>query len=227
MITLFGIACCSHDFGNIVKARLMKRNDLAFGIAAIVALWAGAASAQSCLGRPDFDACMANITGAAQANVAAQQQQLWQSYLQTYGPWLQQQYAQSPARNSMTFEQFAYWEMMTANGTNVAGAVQAQQNQFAGSQRANSTVQQGYSDYNQGAAANSAATDNTLQNYDQQAVRGNSPQIDPETGQTVELPYTDQPDNQPFNYGGQTYVHTASGYFEWNGSGWTAMQAGN
>lgn len=205
----------------------MKQSKLALCVGVIAVLWTGAASAQNCLGQPDFDACMANTIGAAEANATAQQQQLWQTYLTTYGPWLHQQYDQSPYRGSVTFEQFAYWEMMTANGTNIAGAMQAQQNQFDANQRANATVQQGYSDYNQGAAANSETTDKAIENYDQGAVRGNSAQIDPTTGQTVQLPYSDQPDNQPFAYGGQTYVHTPGGYFEWNGSGWTPMQPQN
>ncbi len=180
--------------------------------------------AQDCLGQPDFDACMANFVGAAQARSIAAQQQIFQTYLQTYGPWLQQQYAQSPNRDSMSFEQFAYWEMMTANGTNIGGAMQAQHDQFVGNQRANDTVQQGNSDYNQGAAANSDATTNTLDNYDQGAVRGNSGQVDPQTGETQQLPYVDQPDNQPFSSGGQTYIHNQNGYFEWNGSAWMPMQ---
>jgi hypothetical protein len=52
---------------------------------------------------------------------------------------LQQQYQQilASGNRSMTFEQFAYWDLMTAAGTNVQGAVDAQRRQFDGLQAAN------------------------------------------------------------------------------------------
>ena len=192
------------------------------GMIVVGCLAATDALAQNCLGRTDFDACMMGAVQSQQHSLSQQQQATFQAYLQQYGPWLQQQY---PAyANQMSFEQFAYWMMMTANGTNVQGALNAQQQQFEGNQRANATVQQGYSDYNAGAAANSNAGINAVEGYDQGAVRGTSPQVDPNTGETVQLPYSDQPYNQPFNYGGQTYVNTPNGYFAWNGNGWVPVQ---
>ena len=189
--------------------------------AGLVGLVAGTADAQNCLGRPDFDACMARSLAAAQSQNAAAMQQTWQSYLQAYGPWLRQQYSQY--RGPMTFEQFAYWNLMTANGTNIAGAIQAQQDQFRGNQQAHATVQQGFSAYRQGMYENSARTDWAAEKYSQGAIRGNTAQIDPRTGQMQWLPYA-QPYNQPFTSGGQTYVQNENGYFVWNGAGWTLMQ---
>jgi hypothetical protein len=167
---------------------------------------------------------MAAGIGAQQNALSAGMQQTWQAYLQAYGPWLQQQYAQSPYRNQMSFEQFAYSMMMTANGTNIAGAQQAQQNQFAGNQAAHNTVEEGNQDFNAGSAADSQATTNAVEGFDQGAVRGNSAEVDPQTGQTEYLPYTNIQDNQPFAYNGQTYVHNGSGYYELEGGNWVPVQ---
>ncbi|HEY0203210.1 MAG TPA: hypothetical protein VGC15_03545 [Acetobacteraceae bacterium] len=65
--------------------------------------------------------------------------------------------------------------LMTANGTNMAGAAQAQRDQFAGQQGANRRVQQGYDSYNQGMAGNSARMDETARTYSNGAVRGVAP----------------------------------------------------
>lgn len=45
-------------------------------------------------------------------------------------------------------EQFAYYDLMTAAGTNVPGALDAQRRQFEGNQRAHATVQSGYANDN-------------------------------------------------------------------------------
>ncbi|MDP3660979.1 hypothetical protein [Phenylobacterium sp.] len=189
--------------------------------AGVATLTAGSAQAQ-CAGGPNFDACMANTLAQAQARNTAGQQQIWQNYLRTYGPWLRQRY--SVYRGPMTFDQFAYWNLMTANGTNVAGAMQAQRDQFRGNQEAYATVQQGNDAYRQGMYDNSARTSRSAENYSQGAIRGNSAQIDPNTGQTTWLPYA-QPYNQPFMSGGQTYYQDQNGYYQWNGYGWTRMQS--
>ena len=191
--------------------------------AGILVLWATTAQAQSCLGRPDFDACMARINSANQARTTAAQQQLWRNYLQTNGPWLRQQYSQY--RGPMSFQQFAYWNLMTAYGTNIAGAAKAQQDQFQGNQRAHETIQQGNDSYKRGMYDNSARTSRTAENYNQGAIRGNTAVIDPRSGQRQWLPYA-QPYNQPFTSGGQTYIQNEKGYYQWTGNGWTLMQPG-
>ncbi len=192
-------------------------------VASVLALSASAAQAQ-CANGPNFDACMANYLGQMQARNAQSQQQIWQQYLRTYGPWLRQQYAQYRGP-PMTFEQFAYYNLMTANGTNVQAGLDAQRRQFEGNQQANRTLQEGYQSYREGMYNNSARHSQMAENYSQGAIRGNTAQIDPNTGQTVWLPYS-QPYNQPFSMGGQTYFQNQTGYYQWNGYGWTRMTPG-
>jgi len=192
----------------------------------IVVLLASAvfpAHGQNCVGRSDFDQCMADTLRRSQANLSAQQIQLWNEYLRVYGPWLRQQYTQY--RGPMTFEQFAYWNLMTANGTNVQGAMQAQRDWFAGQQRAYGTVQQGNEIYRQGMYDNSSRTSGALERHDQGAIRGNTAQIDPRTGQPTWLPYN-APYNQPFAHNGQYYWRNEKGYFVWDSSNWVPMQPG-
>ena len=182
------------------------------------------AQAQNCPYGAGFDACMANALGAMQQRNAQSQQQIWQNYLRTYGPWLRREYAKYRGP-PITFEQFAYYNLMTANGTNIAGGLQAQQDQFRGNQQANRTLQEGYQSYRQGMYDNSARHSQAAENYSQGAIRGNVGQVDPQTGQTVWLPYS-QPYNQPFTSGGHTYFQNQTGYFQWNGYGWTRMTPG-
>lgn len=190
---------------------------------------ASAAEAQmpNCLGRPDFDYCMQSFTAGNQARLAQSQQELFQQYIQSNGPWLQRAYAEHRAAGGqMTFQQFAYWGLMTANGTNVAGAAQAQRDWFAAQQRAQQTTQQGNQDYRQGMYDNSRRMSDTAQRYDNGAVRGVAPYIDPQTGQAVMLPFGSQP-GQPFNSGGNTYVQDQQGnYLQWVGNGWALMAPG-
>ena len=90
---------------------------------------APAAQAQTAFDR-QFDAWLGNL----QRQNQQQQQALLQHHLQVNGPRLRQQYQQMLAsgNRSITFEQLAYWDLMTAGGTNVQGAMQHQQNQFRG-----------------------------------------------------------------------------------------------
>lgn len=203
-------------------------------VAAAVALAALAtnAQAQSLQGlmqqNMEFDRQFDQRLGQLQQQNAQSQQQLWQSYLQQNGPWLHQQYDAYRAAGQMpyTFEQFAYYMLTTANGTNVQGALDAQNDRFRRQQDAARTRQEGYDDYNAGARRNSEATDRTLNNYDQQAVRGNAPYVDPSTGGTRWLPYSQTP-GQVFNDGRNSYVQDRQGtYYQWQGNGWVEMQPG-
>lgn len=185
------------------------------------------AEAQNCLGRPDFDACIQGFVAQQQNQLAMQQQQLFQAYIAQNRDWLQSNYAAHRAGGGqLSFEQFAYWGMMTANGTNLEGANQAQRNWFEGQQRAQGTVQQGYDDYNAGNRANSDAMDRSFQRYDEGAIRGNAPYIDPNSGETRWLPYAVQP-GQPFNSGGEVYVRAPNGtYYQRQGNAWVPMEPG-
>ena len=77
-----------------------------------------------------FDAKFNAHLGAMQRQNAQWKQALWQDHLQVNGPRLRQQYAQMQAsgRANITFQQFTYWDLTTAAGTNVQGALQHQQN---------------------------------------------------------------------------------------------------
>ena len=113
---------------------------------------------------------------------------------------------------------------MTASGTNVRGAAQAQQRQFEGLQRANATVQQGHASYNAGWAQNSARQSAAVANYTNQAIRGVSPYVDG-NGQRTMLPYS-LPQRQTCQQGGHTYAQDAQGTCRrWQGNGWARMDA--
>lgn len=185
------------------------------------------AEAQNCLGRPDFDTCMQGFVAQQQNQLAMAQQQLFQTYIAQNRDWLDRNYAAHRAAGGpMSFEQFATWGMMTANGTNLDGARQAQENWFQGQQGAYGTVQQGNADYNAGSRANSDRTDRALQRYDEGAIRGNAPYIDPNSGETRWLPYAAQP-GQPFNSGGEAYLRAPNGtYYQRQGNAWIPMEPG-
>lgn len=185
------------------------------------------AQAQNCIGRPDFDRCMQSFTAGNQARLAQSQQRLFEQYVQSNGPWLQQNYAAHRAQGGqMSFQQFAYWGLMTANGSNIAGAAQAQRDAFEGGQRADRIIQQGNDSYNRGAAENSARTGRAVEGWTNGAIRGVAPYVDPRSGQVVQLPYARLP-GTPFQSGGQTYIQDQAGtYRQWTGNGWVTMTPG-
>lgn len=195
---------------------------------AAVALTALACAAPSAQAQTAFDRQFdAWLGGLRQQNMQSQQQ-LWQHHLSVNGPRLRQQYAQlvNSGNRSITFEQFAYWDLMTAGGTNVQGYADHQRKQFEGQQRANRTVQEGYASYNKGWADNSRRQSEAVSNYTNQAIRGVGPYVDPTTGRTTMLPHTLQP-GQTYQSGGQYYTQDQQGtYYRWQGNGWTRMEAG-
>ncbi len=197
--------------------------------AALALLAAGEAGAQwqgIAAQNAAFDAQFNRWMAGNQQRLAQSQQQLWQRHLAMNGPRLRAQYAQMRAQgmNHISFEQFAYWDLMTAAGTNVQGAVQAQQRQFEGLQRANATVQQSHASYNAGWAQNSARQSAAVANYSNQAIRGVSPYVDG-NGQRTMLPHT-LPQGQTYQQGGNTYAQDAQGtYWRWQGNGWTRLDA--
>ena len=190
-------------------------------ITACHAQWQGIAASNAA-----FDAKFNAQLGAMQRQNAQSQQALWQRHLSVNGPRLRAQYAQMRAsgRANMSFEQFAYWDMMTAAGTNVQGALQHQQNQFAGMQRANAAVQQGYASYNAGWAQNSARQSAAVANYTNQAIRGVSPYVDSSGRKAMLQPYLAQ--GQTYQSGGNVYAQDAQGtYYRQQNNGWTRMDA--
>jgi len=126
----------------------------------------------------------------------------------------------------MTFQQFAYWDLMTAAGTNVQGALAAQRAQFEGNQAAYRTVQQGYASYNAGMAANGARQSAAVANYSNQAIRGVGPYVDSQTGTTQMLPHS-LPAGQVYRDGqNNAYAQDGQGvYHRWAGNGWVRLDA--
>ena len=188
-------------------------------VAASHAQWQGIAAQNAA-----FDAQFNAKLGAMQRHNAQSQQQLWQRHLAVNGPRLRAQYAQLRAsgRASTSFEQFAYWDLMTAAGTNVQGARQHQQNQFAAMQGANHTVQQGYASYNAGWGQNSARQSAAVANHTNQAIRGVSPYRDA-SGRTTMLPHY-LPQGQTYQSGGNTYAQDAQGaYYRQQDNAWVRM----
>jgi hypothetical protein len=155
-------------------------------------------------------------------------EQLWQYHLKQNGPRLQKQYREFLANGGqgITYAQFAYYDMMTAAGTNVAGGMQAQRDQFNGLQIAHRTVQSGYDSYNAGSRLNSDRAAAAVERFSNTAILGNAPYINPITGATTMLPYS-LPVGQNYTWGGYTYQQDAAGtYYQWNGYGWQSMRAG-
>ncbi len=208
--------CTRSTFTKIAGAAMAT-----LAITASHAQWQGIAASNAA-----FDAKFNAQLGAMQRQNAQSQQALWQRHLSINGPRLRAQYAQMRAsgRANMSYEQFAYWDLMTAAGTNVQGALQHQQNQFAGMQRANATVQQGHASYNAGWAQNSARQSAAVANYSNQAIRGVSPYAD-SSGRTTMLPhYLAQ--GQTYQSGGNVYAQDAQGsYYRQQNNGWVRMDA--
>ncbi|NRF71615.1 hypothetical protein HLB44_31970 [Aquincola sp. S2] len=175
-----------------------------------------------------FDQQQASMLANMQRQNANAQQQLWQQHLRVNGPRLQQQYRQllASGNRQFTFEQFAYWDLMTAAGTNVQGALAAQRAQFEGNQAAHRTVQQGHDSYNAGWRNNSARQSAAVANYSNQAIRGVGPYVDSQTGATQMLPHS-LPAGQVYRDGqNNAYAQDAQGvYHRWAGNGWVRLDA--
>jgi hypothetical protein len=196
-----------------------------FIIAALL-LVSGTTQAQmpNCLGRPDFDACMQGFIVQQQQGIANSQQQLFQTYVAQNRDMLIRNYQIARQNGTpLSFEQFAYWSLMTRNGQDLEGVHRAQVEQYEGNRRANEARRQGGEDYINGNTVNSQRTDKILYNSDQEGIRGNSPYVDPNTGETRWLPHNTQP-NRPFNIGGEIYVLGRDGnYYHRNGNDWVQM----
>ncbi len=175
-----------------------------------------------------FDQQQAAMLANMRRQTATQQQQLWEHHLRVNGPRLQQQYQQllASGNRSMTFEQFAYWDLMTAAGTNVQGALAAQRAQFEGNQAAYRTVQQGYASYNAGMYANSARQSAAVANYSNQAIRGVGPYVDSQTGATLMLPHSLSPGQVYRDGQNNAYAQDGQGtYHRWTPNGWVRLDA--
>ncbi len=197
-------------------------NRISLGLIGLIAFgWAGAA--QACTpGQADFDSCFFTQLGQMQDNNSAPMAQTWNAYLQAYGPQLQQAYQQWGYQSGASFEQFAYYMLMSANGTDVQGALRAQQQNFEGLQAAHNTQVETGQIYIDTMQQNSDIALGAVENYDLGAVRGNVVVNGP--GGPVELPYSNVQVGQTVNANGYTYVMTQQGYAVWTGYGWQLVR---
>lgn len=192
---------------------------LALCLVGIAALgWAGTAQA-ACY---DFDSCFFEQLGQMQQNNNAAIQQNYANYMQVYGPQLQQAYQEWGYQTGATFDQFAYYMLMSANGTDPKAALEVQRQQFAGNQAAHNTQLQTGETYLDTMQQNSDRALDAVENYDLGAVRGNIIVNGP-TG-PVELPYSGMQTGQQVTSGGYTYMMTEQGYAIWTGNGWYLLQ---
>lgn len=203
---------------NLIAVAVAIASSATFATGARAQMWAANAA---------FDAQFNRQLAAMQQRNANGQQQLWQQHLRVNGPRLQMQYRQllASGQRNMTFEQFAYWDLMTAAGTNVQGALNAQRAQFEGNQRANATVQSGYASYNAGYYNNQQRQSAALARYSNEGVRGYAHYVDPYTGATTNLPYH-LPQGQTYTHNQTTYAQDQMGnYWRYEGNGWTRLNA--
>jgi hypothetical protein len=207
----------------------MARLGTRLGLAACLAALLGADTAQA---QPmwqqnqNFDAQFAARLGALQQQNAGGMQQVWQNYLQQFGPQLREGYRAHLAAGNMppmSFEQFARWNMMTANGTDLGGAARAQNDWFRGQQGAHQTITGAYDRNNEAWRQRSEREMAAVDRWDRGAIQGNAPYVDPRTGATRWLPYAPQP-GQIVTQGGSSYVQDRTGtYQQWQGNRWQSM----
>ena len=198
-------------------------NKLVLGLLGIAALgWSGSAQAQCMVGSPDYDTCFFQQLNQMQQQNNAAIQQNYYAYLQQYGPMLQQAYNEWGYQSGATFDQFAYYMLLSANGTNPQAALDAQRQQFAGNQAAYRTQQQTGQTYLDTMQQNSNRDLNAIEGYDLGATRGNVVVNGPDG--PVELPYSNMQVGQQVEYNGWTYMMTQQGYAVWNGQYWQLVQ---
>jgi hypothetical protein len=157
--------------------------------------------------------------------MAANQQQMLQLFQSAANdPQVQasyQQYIQQTGQQ-LPYEQYVYYYIMTAGGSNVQAGLQAQQNMFNGLQQANATLQSGYDSFNQGWWNNQASLDQTMQNYTDIATNGNAYYNNPNTGETYTLPYTSGPGY--YQMGQETfYMDNLGQYWQLQGNDWAQL----
>jgi hypothetical protein len=195
---------------------------------AFAALAAAGAQAQNIwAANAQFDAQQAAILGRMQQQNTQSQAQLWQYHLRTNGPRLQREYAQLVASGQAvgSFEQYAYYDLMTARGTNVQAALDNQRINYEGRRQANDTVRGAYEASNIAWQDRSQRQMAAVENHTNGAVRGVAPYVDPNTGRATMLPNY-LPQGQAVQINGNVYAQDASGqYYRRDNNGWVRLNA--
>jgi hypothetical protein len=169
-----------------------------------------------------FDQQFDQYLNGLMATNQSQMQQLLQQV--AADPRVQAAYRQYLASGypALTYEQFVYYWVLTAGGTDPQGGLRAQQDAFQGLQQAHATVQSGFDGLNQGWWDTQGRVDQTMQDYSEHAIRGNVYYESPATGETYALPYTSGPGY--YQSGQALFYHDALGqYWQWVGNDWQRL----
>jgi len=144
------------------------------------------------------------------SNLAAQQQ-LMQSYSSQFGPQLEREYADyvQATGHAIPLEQYAYYHLMTAGGSNPGPALQQQQDSFRRLQDAHATQMSGYESYNRSWDQQQQSLGNSFERYTDGAIRGYARYQDPYSEEMHTLPYTPGP--RYYSEGHETYYLDGSG----------------
>lgn len=169
----------------------------------------------------DFDSQFFSQLNAMQQQSYQQTEQLIQQVMAL--PQVQNDYQQFVAAGGQaSYRDYAIWWAKTAGGTNIQGAIIAQQQQFEGLQQANRTIQEGYRSYNEGYAENQQRMDNLFDRMSS-ARRGEWGYTNPATGEVMQLPYTATSGYYTTPYG-NLYIDNVGNHYLYQGNGWTQLQ---
>ena len=213
-----------------MNARNLKANlcSIALTVAGIVSMTNAHAWQDIAAANANFDAQFNRQLSSMQQQTNNSLQEIWQQHLRVNGSRLQAQYRQLVASGQAvgTFEQFAYWDLMSAGGRDNAGALRAQRNQIEGMGRANDTIRSRSDTITSGYWDRSARV-GAVMDRGSEARRGNATYADPHTGAAMQLPYS-LPQGQTVTVNGSTYAQDPQGnYWRHDGNNyWSRIQAG-
>jgi hypothetical protein len=168
----------------------------------------------------NFDAQFWSQYNATQQQASQQHQQFMQQLMAH--PEVQNGYRQYLASGGQAaLPEYAWWWAMTAGGTNIQGAIDAQNQRFAGLQQAHRTIQEGHQSYNDGYHDNQVRMDNLFDRMST-ARRGEWYYTHPETGETMKLPYTATSGYYETRHG-TLFIDNTGRHFLNRGYGWTEV----
>jgi hypothetical protein len=158
-----------------------------------------------------FDQGIENLVARGQRAAAGQIAQARALQMQIFGPQLLRAWHQSGLDQVMSFDQFSYQMLITANGTDIAGGVRAMRERFLGQQGAHETLQGANDIYRRGMQDFSQRRIRAVENWDNQAMRGQGDYVDA-YGNAVMLPnYAPRQRHQAQN--GSIYTQGTDGYW--------------
>jgi hypothetical protein len=165
-----------------------------------------------------FDQSIEGLIRQGQAAAAAQMQGAQAAQMRIFGPQLLRAWHQSGLDQVMSFEQFRYQMLISANGTDIAGAVAALQIQYLGNRRAYGTQQEIGDIYRRGMVDSSQRRGVAVNRWDQGVIRGQGAYVDA-NGNAVGLPnyapgqWYREPNGARYYQGTDGYWRDQNGYF--------------